>query len=106
MIGYQDVLLGPIKAIIEEELPEYYTAEIDLAFDNLCEGQEDNFKVIINLSWNEKITDLDEAKENSGMVDWSYRITNRIHRKYKDNLLISLRFPEVTRPRRAIYKNS
>ena len=45
LTGYEDVLLGPIKTIIAEELPEYYMAEIDLTFDNLCEGQEDNFKL-------------------------------------------------------------
>ena len=90
----QDILLGPIKAIIAEELPEYYTAEIGLAFDNLCEGQEDNFKLLIHLSWSENVSDLDKAKEEAGSSDWTYRITQRIHQKYGgDNLLISIRMP-------------
>lgn len=90
----RDTFLGPIKAIIADELPEYYTAEIDLAFDNLCEGQEDNFKLLIHLSWNENASDLDKANEEAGWADWTHRITERIHRKYgRDSLLISYRMP-------------
>jgi hypothetical protein len=94
MTDHPDTLLGPIKAIIAEELPEYYVAEIDLSFDKLCEGQEDNFKVIINLSWDEKATSLEKAKEDAGLMDWNYRITERIRQRYPgDGLLISLRLP-------------
>ncbi len=88
------MLLGPIKAIVAEEMPKYYTAEIDLAFDNLCEGQEDNFKLLVNLSWNKSVSDLDKAKKEARWADWTHRITRRIHRKYgKDSLLISYRMP-------------
>ena len=88
----QDTLLGPIKAIIAEELPEYYTAEIDLAFDNLCEGQEDNFKLVINLSWNEKASDFHKAG-GIGSGDWTHRIHQRVHRQCGDSLLTSIRLP-------------
>lgn len=88
----QDTLLGPIKAIIAEELPEYYTAEIDLAFDNLCEGQEDNFKLVIKISWNEKADNFHKAGE-IGSVDWTHRIHRRIHQLYGDGLLTSIRLP-------------
>lgn len=94
MNSQEDLLLGPIKVIVAEELPEYYTAEIDLAFDNLCEGQEDNFKLLINLSWNENVSDLDKAKEEAGSADWTYRISQRIHQKYGgEHLLVSIRLP-------------
>ena len=56
MTNYQDTLLGPIKAIVADELPEPYTAGIDLVFGNLCEGQEDGFKLVIDLSWRENIS--------------------------------------------------
>lgn len=39
MTNTPDILLGSIKAIIAEELPEPYAANADLVFGNLCEGQ-------------------------------------------------------------------
>ena len=47
MIDNQAAILGPIKAIIADELPENITARVDLVFGNLCDGQEDNFKLLI-----------------------------------------------------------
>ena len=90
MISHTDTLLGPIKAIVSEELPEYYTAEFDLSFGNLCEGQEDNFKLSIDLFYKEGKQSTNES------IDWSYRIAERIHDEYGSGLLISTRMPEAT----------
>ena len=74
-----------------EELPENYLVCIDLVFGNLCEGQEETFKLLINFFWKER----NSEKKESQSVDWSYRISQRIHQKYGDSLLISMRMPEA-----------
>lgn len=85
----EDILLHPIEAIVREELPGNYSAHIDLVFGNLCEGQEDNFKLIIDFFYRKGISLKGEG------IDWSYRIGQRIHDKYGDGLLISTRMPEA-----------
>jgi hypothetical protein len=87
-------ILDSIKSIVTKELPAYCTAEIDLVFGNLCEGQEDNFKILIDLFWNEKAADFDRAKEEAEAAQCTYRIGQRLHERYgRDNLLISFRLP-------------
>ena len=89
MDSVKDNLLGPIKTIIAEELPENYSANVDLVFGSLDEAQEDSFKLVIKLS-SKKPTSKTER------IDWSYRINQRIHEKYGNCLLISTRMPGVS----------
>jgi len=77
------VLLGPIKAILEEEMPKGYKAQVELVIGRLTEAQEDNFKVIIYFI----------SSEKDGATDWTWRITQRIHKIYAENVLTSLMMP-------------
>jgi hypothetical protein len=71
-------ILDSIKSIVTKELPAYCTAEIDLVFGNLCEGQEDNFKLLIDIFWNEKATVFDKAKEEAEAAQCTYRKSKRV----------------------------
>lgn len=94
MTNDQDTLLGSIEAIVSEELPRSCTAGVELVLGNLCEGQEDNFKLLIDIFWKEKATDFNLTKEETEAAQCTYRISRRIYEQYgRDSLLISFRLP-------------